>query len=76
MRGISLRRVAAAVKLRRQLKLILKTKEHEMESNDRLFAVVTGASSGIGYELARLFAKNGYDLLVTSGIRRRRRSRV
>jgi uncharacterized protein len=38
-----------------------------MESNDRLFAVVTGASSGIGYELARVFAKNGYDLLVTSG---------
>jgi uncharacterized protein len=38
-----------------------------MESNHRLFAVVTGASSGIGYELARVFAKNGYDLLVTSG---------
>src|SRR6476661_7863211 len=31
------------------------------------FAVVTGASSGIGYELARVFAENGYDLLVTSG---------
>ena len=30
------------------------------------FAVVTGASSGIGYELARVFANNGYDLLVTS----------
>lgn len=30
-------------------------------------AVVTGASSGIGYELARQFAQNGYDLLVTSG---------
>jgi short-subunit dehydrogenase len=30
------------------------------------FAVVTGASSGIGYELAKVFAKNGYDLLVTS----------
>ena len=38
-----------------------------MESNHRLFAVVTGASSGIGYELARVFAKNRYDLLVTSG---------
>jgi uncharacterized protein len=38
-----------------------------MESNHRLFVVVTGASSGIGYELARVFAKNGYDLLVTSG---------
>ena len=38
-----------------------------MEGNHRLFAVVTGASSGIGYELARVFAKNGYDLLVTPG---------
>ena len=29
-------------------------------------AVVTGASSGIGFELARQFAKNGFDLLVVS----------
>jgi short-subunit dehydrogenase len=34
--------------------------------NDRSFAVVTGASSGIGYELARVFAENGYDLIVNS----------
>ena len=34
---------------------------------DRKFAVVTGASSGIGLELARVFADNGFDLLVTSG---------
>jgi len=32
----------------------------------RLFAVVTGASKGIGYELARVFAKNGYDLLISA----------
>jgi short-subunit dehydrogenase len=30
------------------------------------FAVVTGASSGIGYELAKQFAQNGFDLLVTA----------
>ncbi len=35
-------------------------------STKKQFAVVTGASSGIGYELARVFAKNGYDLFVTS----------
>ena len=29
-------------------------------------AVVTGASSGIGFELAKQFAKNGFDLLVVS----------
>jgi uncharacterized protein len=32
----------------------------------RMFAVVTGASSGIGYELARVFGENGYDLLINS----------
>jgi short-subunit dehydrogenase len=30
------------------------------------FAVVTGASSGIGYELAKQFAEHGYDLLITA----------
>jgi uncharacterized protein len=30
------------------------------------FAVVTGASSGIGLELAKQFAEHGYDLLITS----------
>lgn len=35
-------------------------------NNDRPLAVVTGASSGIGYELAKQFAENGFDLLVTS----------
>ena len=30
------------------------------------FAIVTGASTGIGFELATLAAKNGYDLLVVA----------
>jgi uncharacterized protein len=30
------------------------------------FAVVTGASSGIGFELAKQFAEHGYDLLVAA----------
>ncbi|WP_209307952.1 SDR family NAD(P)-dependent oxidoreductase [Brevundimonas intermedia] len=32
----------------------------------RPLAVVTGASSGIGYELAKLFAEDGYDLVVAA----------
>lgn len=34
--------------------------------NSRPFAVVTGASSGIGFELARQFAQNGFDLLIAA----------
>ena len=30
------------------------------------FAIVTGASTGIGFELAHLAAKNGYDLLIVA----------
>ena len=29
-------------------------------------AVVTGASSGIGYELARQFVENGFDLVIAA----------
>jgi short-subunit dehydrogenase len=34
--------------------------------NDRPLALVTGASSGIGLELAKQFAQHGYDLIVTA----------
>lgn len=37
-----------------------------MSSNTRPLAIVTGASSGIGYELAKLCAENGFDLLVAA----------
>src|SRR5215217_2952075 len=37
-----------------------------MSSNMRPRAIVTGASSGIGYELAKLCAENGFDLLVAA----------
>jgi uncharacterized protein len=32
----------------------------------RKFAIITGASTGIGFELATLAAKNGYDLMVVA----------
>src|ERR1051325_5413586 len=37
-----------------------------MDSTNRSFAIVTGASSGIGYELARCCAEHGFDLLIAA----------
>jgi NAD(P)-dependent dehydrogenase (short-subunit alcohol dehydrogenase family) len=37
-----------------------------MNSYIRPFAIVTGASTGIGYELAKRCAENGFDLLVAA----------
>ena len=37
-----------------------------LQNSGRPFAVVTGASSGIGYELARQFAEHGFDVLIAA----------
>lgn len=37
-----------------------------MTTNGNSFAIVTGASTGIGYELAKQCAENGFDLLIAA----------
>jgi short-subunit dehydrogenase len=37
-----------------------------MPSNGRKFAIVTGASTGIGFELAKICLKNEYDVLIAA----------
>lgn len=36
------------------------------EANNNLYALVTGATSGIGYELAKLFAQDGYNIIAVA----------
>ena len=45
-------------------------RERMNNTSTRPLAVVTGASSGIGYELAKQFAENGFDLLIVSQTQR------
>jgi short-subunit dehydrogenase len=37
-----------------------------MEGSQKPLAVITGASSGIGYELAKVFGEEGFDLLIAA----------
>ncbi len=36
------------------------------DANNERYALITGASAGIGYELAKLFAEDGYNLIIVA----------
>jgi len=37
-----------------------------MDQNENKYALITGATHGIGYELAKLFAEDGYNLIIVA----------
>jgi len=37
-----------------------------MMATEKQYALITGASMGIGYELAKLFAQDGYNLILVA----------
>jgi short-subunit dehydrogenase len=47
------------------LKGYLKTKDLNMTTTNK-YVLITGGTSGIGYELAKVFAKDGYNLVIVS----------
>ncbi len=36
------------------------------EAQNNRYALITGATSGIGYELSKLFAEDGYNLIIVA----------
>jgi uncharacterized protein len=57
----------AFVQLHPRLRIERQTNGDErMDLNARPLAIVTGASAGIGYELAKICAENGFDLLIAA----------
>ena len=45
---------------------ILNFKIYFMADTNNRYALITGATEGIGYELAKLFAEDGYNLIIVA----------
>jgi short-subunit dehydrogenase len=52
--------------LKFKMEVCVETKVSAGKKDSSPLAVITGASSGIGFELAKVFAKHGFDLLVVA----------